>query len=132
MGNSNVESVQRIYEAFGAGDVDTILSLLAADVDFASESESRIAPWHGQRSKAEVPGFFQAIAETIDVTDFTVQSLAANDTDVMAVIRFGFTVRSTGKSGTMNLHHWFSFRDGEVVLYRGSEDTALVAERFTP
>ena len=132
MGTTNVESVQRIYEAFGAGEVDTILSLLADDVDFSSESESRIAPWHGQRSRAEVPAFFQAIAETIDVTDFTVQSLAANDTDVMAVIRFGFTVRSTGKSGTMNLHHWFSFRDGKVVLYRGSEDTALVAEKFTP
>jgi ketosteroid isomerase-like protein len=130
MGNSNVEAVQRIYQAFGEGDVATILDMLADDVDFASESEERIAPWHGKRTKAEVPEFFQAIGETIDVTDFTVQSITASDTDVMAVIRFGFTVRSTGKSGAMNLHHWWSFRDGEVVLYRGSEDTALVAERL--
>jgi uncharacterized protein len=128
--NANIEAVQRIYEAFGAGDVDTILGTLADDVDFASESEARIAPWHGPRTKAEVPAFFQAIGETIDVTDFTLLSIAANDTDVMAVIRFGFTVRSTGKSGTMNLHHWWTFRDGKVVLYRGSEDTALVAERL--
>ena len=35
-----------------------------------------------------------------------------------------------GKSATMNLHHWWSFRDGNVVLSRGSEDTALVAERL--
>jgi ketosteroid isomerase-like protein len=48
----------------------------------------------------------------------------------MAVIRFGFTVPSTGKSGTMSLHHWWTFRDGKAVLYRGSEDTALVAERL--
>jgi len=130
MSNANVESVQRIYEAFGAGDVETILGLLADDVDFSSESEAPIAPWHGVRTKAEVPAFFQAIGETIDVTDFTVLSVTANDTDVMAVIRFGFTVRSNGKSGTMNLHHWWTFRDGKVVLYRGSEDTALVAERL--
>ena len=132
MSNANVESVQRIYEAFGTGDVETILNLLADDVDFSSESEARIAPWHGKKTKAEIPGFFQAIAETIDVTDFTVQSITANETDVMAVIRFGFTVRSNGKSGTMNLHHWWTFRDGKVVLYRGSEDTALVAERLSP
>ena len=130
MSNANVESVQRIYEAFGAGDVETILGLLADDVDFSTESEAPIAPWHGLRTKAEVPAFFQAIGETIDVTDFTVLSVTANDTDVMAVIRFGFTVRSNGKSGTMNLHHWWTFRDGKVVLYRGSEDTALVAERL--
>ena len=130
MSNANVESVQRIYEAFGAGDVETILGLLADDVDFSTESDARIAPWHGVRTKAEVPAFFQAIGETIDVTDFTVLSVTANDTDVMAVIRFGFTVRSNGKSGTMNLHHWWTFRDGKVVLYRGSEDTALVAERL--
>jgi len=130
MSNANVESVQRIYEAFGAGDVETILGLLADDVDFSSESEAPIAPWHGVRTKAEVPAFFQAIGETIDVTDFTVLSVTANDTDVMAVIRFGFTVRSNGKPGTMNLYHWWTFRDGKVVLYRGSEDTALVAERL--
>ena len=130
MSNANVESVQRIYEAFGAGDVETILGLLADDVDFSSESEAPIAPWHGVRTKAEVPAFFQAIGETIDVTDFTVLSVTANDTDVMAVIRFGFTVRSNGKPGTMNLHHWWTFRDGKVVLYRGSEDTALGAERL--
>lgn len=28
---------------------------------------------------------------------------------------------------TMDLHHWWRFRDGKVCLYRGSEDTALTA-----
>ena len=59
-------------------------------------------------------------------------SIAANDTDVMAVIHFGETVKSTGKSGSMTLHHWWRFRDGKVVLYRGTEDTALTAELLTP
>ena len=119
MSNQNIEAVQRIDEAFGAG-----------DVDFSAESEQAIVPWHGKKAKAEVPGFFQAIGETIDVTDFTVQSVTANDTDVMAVISFGFTVRGNGKAGSMHLHHWWRFRDGKVVLYRGSEDTALVAARL--
>jgi ketosteroid isomerase-like protein len=32
----------------------------------------------------------------------------------------------------MTLHHWWRFRDGKVVLYRGTEDTALTAELLTP
>ena len=45
----------------------------------------------------------------------------------MTVIRFGFTVKDTGKSGVMDLHHWWRFRDGKVVPYRGTEDTAMTA-----
>ena len=128
MGSSNLETVQRIYQAFGEGDVQTILDQLADDVDFASEADSKIAPWHGRRSKAEVPAFFQALGETIDVTEFTPLAFAATGDDVMAVIRFGMSVKETGKSGTMDLHHWWQFRDGKVVLYRGTEDTALTAD----
>jgi ketosteroid isomerase-like protein len=128
MSGSNVEAVQRIYQAFGEGDTHTIIDLLADDVDFASEADQKIAPWHGRRGKADVPAFFQALADTIDVTEFTPLSFTSNDTDVMAVIRFGLEVKATGKSGTMDLHHWWRFRDGKVVLYRGTEDTALTAE----
>ena len=128
----NIETVQAVYEAFGAGDVDTIMGFLADDVDWSAEAEGTVAPWYGRRTKAEVPAFFQAIAENLEVTDFEVLSIAANDTDVMAVIRFGETVKRTGKSGSMTLHHWWRFRDGKVVLYRGTEDTALTAELLTP
>jgi ketosteroid isomerase-like protein len=132
MSNANVETVQRIYEAFGQGDVQTIVDQLADDVDFASEADQKIAPWHGRHGKAEVPQFFQALGETIDVTEFTPLSFTSNDTDVMAVIRFGLKVKATGKAGTMDLHHWWRFRDGKVVLYRGTEDTALTADLLAP
>ena len=128
MSDANVQAVQRIYEAFGQRDVATIVDMLADDVDFASEPDQKIAPWHGRRSKSEVPAFFQALGETLEVTEFAPLSFASNETDVMAVIRFGFTVKATGKSGVMDLHHWWRFRDGKVVLYRGTEDTALTAE----
>ena len=132
VGNANIGAVQAIYEAFGKGDVDTILGMLADDVDWSAEAEGNRAPWYGRRTKAEIPAFFQAIYENLDVTEFDVVSMAANDTDVMVVIRFSETVKSTGKSGSMTLHHWWRFRDGKVVLYRGTEDTALTAELLTP
>jgi hypothetical protein len=54
-------------------------------------------------------------------------SFASNDTDVMVVIRFGITVRANGRSGVMDLHHWWRFRGDKICFYRGTEDTALTA-----
>ncbi len=129
MGDAKIETVQGIYEAFGTGNVQAILDQLTDDVDFGSEPDSTIAPWHGRRrNKQEVAAFFQALGENIEVTEFTPLAFTSNDTDVMAVIRFGVTVPATGKSGTMHLHHWWSFDGDKVCFYRGTEDTALTAE----
>lgn len=128
----NVKAVQAMYEAFGRGDIDTILDQLADNVDWGVEPESKIAPWHGRRTKAEVPAFFKAISDTHDVTEFTPLAFATNDTDVMVVIRYGFKMKATGKSGSMDLHHWWRFEDGKVVMVRGTEDTAKVAEALKP
>ena len=129
MSDPKVATIQAIYEAFGKGDVAAILEALTDDVDWASEASSAIAPWHGvHRGKAEVPRFFEALGATVEVTEFTPLSFASNDIDVMVVIRFGIRVLATGKSGTMNLHHWWRFRDGKIYFYRGTEDTALTAD----
>jgi ketosteroid isomerase-like protein len=128
MTDIKTQTVQEIYEAFGRGDVDVILDRLTDDVDWASEAASTVAPWHGiHRGKGEVPNFFKALGEAIDVTEFTPLAFASNDTDVLVVIRFGMQARSTGKTGAMDLHHWWRFRDGKVCFYRGTEDTALTA-----
>jgi ketosteroid isomerase-like protein len=130
MSDPKIDTVSTIYEAFGRGDVATILEQLTDDVDWASESFSaKAAPWHGiHKGKGEVPAFFQALAESTDVTEFTILSMAANETDVFVTIRFAMTSKLTGSSGEMELHHWWQFEDGKVARYRGTEDTALTAE----
>ena len=40
----------------------------------------------------------------------------------------GATAPATGKSLTMDIHHWFRFRDGKIYFYRGTEDTAATAQ----
>lgn len=126
--DQKIATVQAIYDAFGRGDVPAILEVVTDDVDWASEAEGDLAPWHGIRhGKTELPSFFTALGEALEVTEFTPLAFTSSDTDVMAVIRFGFTVRSTGRSASMDLHHWWRFRGDEVSWYRGSEDTALTA-----
>ena len=129
MSDQNIKTVKGIYEAFGRGDVEHILEQVTDDVDWASEADSKVAPWHGiHRGKDEVSRFFQELAANLEVTEFTPLAFTSNDTDVMTAVRFGIKVPATGKSGTMEIRHWFSFRDGKVCYYRGTEDTAMTAD----
>jgi uncharacterized protein len=128
MTDQKIQTVQDIYQAFGRGDVAAILERVTDDVDWATEPDSKVAPWHGiHRGKAELPHFFEALGAAVEVTEFTPLAFAANETDVMVVVRFGVRVPATATSGSMDLHHWWRFRDGRVCLYRGTEDTALTA-----
>jgi ketosteroid isomerase-like protein len=126
MADTKVETIQGVYEAFGRGDVQAILDVLTDDVDWAAETNSSAAPWYGvHKGKAEVPRFFEALGSSVEVSEFTPLSFTSNDTDVMVVIRFAMKVTATGKSGAMEIHHWWRFRDGKIYHYRGTEDTAL-------
>jgi uncharacterized protein len=124
----NVDTVKSLYDAFGRGDVETILDNLTDDVDWAAEAASHAAPWYGVRKgKDEVASFFQELGDAMEVKEFTPLSYAANDGEVFTLIRFRVTARATGKEAAMNLLHYWRFRDGKVEHYRGTEDTAQTA-----
>jgi ketosteroid isomerase-like protein len=122
----NIATIKALYEAFGRGDVDTILENLTDDVDWASEAAGDDAPWWGERhGKEETSGFFQGIAETVDVTEFTPLAFTASENEVMTRVRYGSRAKAGGPATTTNLHHYWRFRDGKVEYYRGSEDTQV-------
>ncbi len=126
-----VEVVQNLYAAFFRGDVDAFVADLADDVDWAAEAASNSVPWYGSyRSKAEVPGFFNAIGSNVDVGEFSLLSFASNETDVMVAIRWSYTVRATGRRAAMHMQHWWRFADGKIVFFRGFEDTEQSAASF--
>ena len=127
--DSNIKTIVGVYEAFGRGDLAAILDVVADDVDWATETVSTGAPWYGVRhGKDGVTAFFAAFGAAMEVEEFTPVSIAANDNDVLTVIRFRARSRQTGRTGSMHLHHRFTFRDGKIVYYRGTEDTAQTEE----
>ncbi len=123
--DDNIKTIAQVYDAFGRGDVAAILDAVTDDVDWASEAASDAAPWWGVRhGKEAVAAFFTEFGSTMDVDEFTPVSFAANETDVLTVVRLRVRSRATGKSAAMDLHHIFTFRDGKIACYRGTEDTA--------
>jgi len=130
----NIKTTQEMYEALGRGDVQAILDRVTGDVDWSTDATITSAPWYGPRhGKDEVRSFFEAVAATGPITEFTPLSFASNDDgDVMVFIRYAFTASATGKSVAMNMHHYWKFRDGKACYVRSSEDTAQVDAALTP
>jgi uncharacterized protein len=123
--DANIKTIAEIYQAFGRGDVTAILDAVSDDVDWAAEAGSPTAPWYGVRhGKGAVSEFFTAFGSAMEIEEFTPLTFAANDTDVLTVVRCRAKSRRTGKSIAMDLHHLFRFRDGKIAYYRGTEDTA--------
>ena len=132
--DENVETVKAMYEAFGRGDVEAIVERVTDDVDWSTDAATASAPWYGPKhGKDGVRSFFEGIVQTGPVTAFEPLSFGSNDDgDVFAFIRYAFTVTATGRDVTMNLHHYWKFRDGKVCFVRSSEDTAQVAAAIAP
>ena len=131
MPDPKVEAVQRLYEAYGRGDVDAVLAELADDVDWAAEAASTSVPWYGSfRGKDQIPRFFEAVGSSVDVTEFTPLSFTSNDSDVIVAVHWAYTVKSTGKRAAMHMQHWWRFADGKITFFRGSEDTEQSAAAF--
>lgn len=129
---SHLEAVQRLYAAYGPGDLDAVLTDVSDDVDWAAEAATSVLPWSGpRRGKAGVARFFGEIGSNVDVSEFELVGMTSNETDVVSTIHWTYTVKATGKSASMYMQHWWRFADGKIVFFRGSEDSAQSVAAFS-
>ena len=132
MTDPKIEAVQRLYEAYGRGDVEAVLAEVDDEVDWAAEAASTSVPWYGDhRGKGEVARFFKEIGSNVEVTEFTPLSFTSNETDVIVAVWWAYPVNATGKNAAMHMQHWWRFANGKIVSFRGSEDTEQSAAAFS-
>jgi ketosteroid isomerase-like protein len=124
-----VETITELYGAFGRGDVDAILGMLADDVtwdgDWPDHFAQRAAipimtPRHG---KDDVAGFFAYVA-TLTVHDFQVLDVLGSPTQVVAQIVIEISYPHGGRFRDEELHLWTFGADGKVVRLRHYVDSA--------
>jgi ketosteroid isomerase-like protein len=121
---SNVETVRAIYEAFGRGDVATILDKLDDAVEWETTTPVSGVPWlQARRGKANVVGFFESLAP-LNITRFEPHTIFDGSDKVFVLITFEATARGNRYSFPNNGHLWQFDRAGKVVKYDHVTDTA--------
>lgn len=123
---ANVQTVQKIYEAFGRGDIPALLNLLDPQSELHFEGTAEV-PWAGlRRGRDGWMAFFQAVGTNLDEVTVNMAPFAAQGDRVVAAGRYTGRVRSTGKRIDSPLVHLWTLRDGLVV--RCDELTNTAAE----
>ena len=127
MGEQSEELVRDVYQAFGRGDVPTVLGAMAADIEWhEAEGMPYGGVYHG--GEAVVQNVFGPIMQ--DVSDFAVtpeEFIASGDT-VAAVVRYTGTGKATGKKLDLPVVHVWKVRNGKIQQFRQFIDTAKFLE----
>lgn len=122
--NEKIETVQKLYAAFGTGNLQGALELMDADVEW---SVPGAAPWSGEgRGRAYVTGFFQKLGEAANLKVFEPRRFLA-DGDTVAVIGYEEgEVRRTGTPWKAHFTHLFTVVRGKITQHREYVDTQAI------
>jgi ketosteroid isomerase-like protein len=128
----NIDLVKKLYEAYGKGDIDTIINHLADHFDWRFDAPS-IIPFAGnQQTRDEVRRrFFGSLAESQKDQSLSPQEFIAQDDKVVMLGRYTATVVATGRSIDLRVAHVFTIQNGKVTRFLNLTDTARVAEAYT-
>jgi ketosteroid isomerase-like protein len=121
---SNVEAVQAIYQAFGRGDVATILDRLDDAIEWETTVPVPDVPWlQARRGKANIAGFFESLAP-LTITRFEPHTIFDGGDKVFVLITFDATAQDKSYSFPDNGHFWQFNAAGKVGKYDHVTDTA--------
>jgi uncharacterized protein len=126
---SHTNTVAAMYEAFGRGDLDAILSHLSQDVTWDETEEpwtphAAGVPWlMPRRGHAQVAEFFEIVGAW-NYERFKVLDTLVSDTQVAAEIRLTADLPNGNRIDEVVIHLWTFGPDGKVITLRRILDTA--------
>ena len=127
---ANVDLIKKLYAAFAAGDIQTIINHLDAGVEWRCEGPS-VVPYCGHfQGPDNVLKFFAALASTQAGMKLTTDEYIAQDDKVVTVGRYSANVPATGKTLDSAITHIFTIRDGRVTRFHDFADTAQMADAY--
>jgi ketosteroid isomerase-like protein len=126
---THLSTVAAIYEAFGRGDVPTVLELMSEDIAFDADSLGSSAAEAGhpllspRRGKAELVGFFEEFGRC-EVHAFEVLDLMASETQVAVHVFVAYTTPAGAVIEDDEIHRWTFDQEGRAATLKHYGDTA--------
>ena len=124
---TNKEILQSAYASFAAGDIPTVLSVMADDIEWIEADGFPLAGTY-VGPQAVVEGVFMRLVEIGD--DFAVEPdrfIAEGDTVVM-LGHYTWKHKTSGAPALVKAAHVWDLRDGKTVTFQEHVDTVRVRE----
>jgi ketosteroid isomerase-like protein len=122
----NVTVVKNIYEAFGRGDIPTVLGSMSPDIRWHEAEGNPYMPsgeaWVGH--DALVKHLFTRIGAEWDGFTIHVKSVYGSGDHVIVEARYSGTYKPTGKSIDAQACHVWDVKGGKVIKFQQYADTA--------
>ena len=120
----NIEIVRRGYEAFGHGDMNTLLGLFDEQIEWISPGPADL-PTAGRRTgRQQIAEFFTVLNDTFEIQRFEPREFIAQGDRVVVTGIDTSRVKATGKVIEGEWAHIFTLKDGKVVRFQEYQDTA--------
>ena len=130
----NVQLIKEHFAAFGRGDVESAVSMVADNVDWQSpvtrtqpEEITWATPRHNQK---EVMQFFQELAYKVQPEELEIIGFIAQGDQVVVEGRNIGQIKSTGQKYEHNWVMVFTILKDKIVRHRHYYDTADVVAAF--
>ena len=123
---NNVSLVKNIYDAFGRGDIPTVLGAMSPDIHWHQAESNPYMPsgeaWVGP--DAVLSNLLIRLGAEWD--GFTVHPKSFHDAggSVIVEARYSGSYKATGKKMDTQVCHVFDIRDGKVTRFQQYVDTA--------
>jgi ketosteroid isomerase-like protein len=126
----NTALVQKIYDSFAKGDIETILNNVTRDVEWGLEGPATI-PFAGVRFGVDgVKQFFEKLTAAQTDMKLTIEQIIAQGDSVAMLGRSSFTARPGGHRSDLVIGHFFKIRNGKVSRFVDLADTAALVETY--
>jgi ketosteroid isomerase-like protein len=127
---ANISLLKQAYAAYDKGDIQTLLGLLAQDIEWELPEVEGI-PFTGKRhGLAQVSDFFRVMAECQEAREFKPDRFLAQGDQVIVLGHATFTVKTTGAEYSDAWCHVFNVAGGKIASFKEYSDTHRAAQAY--
>ena len=127
-----LETVQQGYDCFGKGDIAGVIALYADNCRFTPqmglEGKAPLVTPKGTFGKAELGGFFAALGQELDFTQWENRQWVADGNTVVVLGYYAGKNKRTGKPFASEFAHVLTVAGGKVTSFKEFTDTAATLE----
>ena len=127
---ANMAATQKLFEAFGGGDIPAILGFLNDDIVIEFYGPD-VIPYAGTyNGKDEARKFFETVLSSIDINQFDAEEMLSDGDKVIVTGHLNLSTKSTGKIIDSDFVHVITLKDAKWSRFRDFMNTAVAVEAF--